>query len=960
MTRGGKPEPATARLRLSFAVLLFTGIISYGHSWNLPNTNYPGTFDGTFGGNRGYSQASAAGASWNQGQFKGGPPGAIDQTVSSGFGNNPWSGDGRPLGTGGAGGGLSSAGYNGAVGGGFGAVGNDNGAAFGGAPGQGFGYNGQFPTGSYQGENNGGSAGSFGGAGTGPTGPFDGTGSGTGSSLGGAGARPGGILEGGGSATGPGSSIKGAGQAGLGDAGLTSAGAGSSGDAVPGRLNNGAAPVSGPNWSTSGTGPRPLGNSAGPGGSIAGAGGAPGSSGASGIGTGFANGVPTVPLTVFGVRPAVPYYGNPQTISASYPKGYGNPTEFGGYSAGGHPWYGVGGYVYRMPVAHINPDGSYAFSYQTPDSTRKEVGDSDGNVEGNYGFNNDGAKHNFSFSAGPDVDLRSSIGQNPSEINPANYGPQSVHSRARLPFVPRPTFEGVGTTVGGFPETTGRPQGEPGASWANRNGMDGARTGGGVQSTNGPDDSALHVLGLPTTSPVPSGVTTTVSNDNPNAGNRLGVVRNTGTVNPTANTNDRTTLPGVDEDGLSTEVNPEDSTDSVNSLRGSFPYNGEAGRLNNQVSDRSGALSTPRPLQAPVEPVITRPENDPSYNFGHQTPTATREESAGRDGTVRGSFAYNNEAGRNDLQYRAGAGTGFRPTGGSLAVPNGLRNSAAPSGQGGLEQPVGPRWDGSYQFGNQAPYPSREAATDGAGNIPRFFSFVKPAGRNDLQYVADPATGFRPTGTSLSVPNGGAAGGQAAPTVGGFGGPGSDGRYQFGYRAPDSEREESSDGAGNVRGSYAYNNEAGRNDLQYVAGAGTGFRPTGGSLSVPNGLGFGGPGAGSGGGFGGTFNNRGGLGGQSFLPASSSGSNALPGNENGVSTYNTFARSPQDVLPPGRWNTGNGAFATTTGSLNSGSALTSRNVAGENTTGNIDDMQQTTTFGDFDVGTGANPRNDRF
>ena len=67
------------------------------------------------------------------------------------------------------------------------------------------------------------------------------------------------------------------------------------------------------------------------------------------------------------------------------------------YPAGGWPWHGVG-YVYRVPVAHINPDGSYGFSYYTPHSARDETGHANGNVEGTYGFQNDGAKHNFSFN----------------------------------------------------------------------------------------------------------------------------------------------------------------------------------------------------------------------------------------------------------------------------------------------------------------------------------------------------------------------------------------------------------------------------------------------------------------------------------------------------------------------------------------------------------------------------------
>ncbi|KFB48632.1 AGAP006370-PA-like protein [Anopheles sinensis] len=769
-----------------FALLIFAGVLGNINCWNSPNTYYPGAADGTFGANRGYGQGNAFGGAWNQGQFQGGFPGSLEQGVGSGFGNNQWSGDGRSFGPSGAGSGLPGTGYNEVVGS-NGAAGNGNGAAFGTGQGLGFGNNGQFPAGAFQGGNNGGFApGAGGSTGIGPDGSLGGTGLGA---YGG----PAGAFNG------VGSSIPVTGGSNGGPASVRPAGAGSAEPFGDGGLSSGGVrpevkgrnPASNAKGDVGGTGQQPTNIPSDTKG--VGAGGV--AKGASGPGTGAST--PNVPLAGPGARPGVVYYVNPATIPASYPRPYGAPVGFGGYGgAGRYPWQGTG-YVYRVPVAHVNPDGSHGFSYQTPHSTREEAGDSNGNVEGNYGFNNDGAKHNFSFSAGPDVDLRTGFGRNPSEIDPADFGPQSVHSRGRLPMFPRTGADGWEGTIGGTPVTTGRPQ---------SNGAEVPTTTSEANSSNGPDDSTLRVLGLPTTSPSTGGPTardqtgrgTTEPNSNPNAGNQLGVVRNTATVSPFGNSNDRTTSTGIDDDGLTTEGDTEDSTDSVNSLRGSF----------NQANDRSDSQTTRRPQQSPIEQVVARPENDP-----------------------RGSFAYNNEDGPNDLQFPAGAGAGFRPIGGSLDDPNGLRNRASPSsGPDGVgSQTAGPRRDGSYPFGYQAPDSTQQGAPDGAGNVRGPFAYNNPAGRNDLQYVAGARNGFRPTGGSLSVPNGLGSSGVSPGGVldaGGFRGPGYDGRYQFGYRAPDSEREESSDGAGNVRGSYAYNNEAGRNDLQYVAGAGTGFRPT--------------------------------------------------------------------------------------------------------------------------------------
>ncbi|XP_058123489.1 fibroin heavy chain-like [Anopheles ziemanni] len=1006
-----------------FALLMLAGAVSHVNCWNSPNTYYPGVGDRTFGSNRGYGQGNAFGGAWNQGQFQG------DQGLGPGFGNSQWGGDGKSYGSGGAGSGLPGSGYNGAVGN-NGAPGNDNGAAFGSGQGLGFGNNGQFPTGPFQGGNyegfTPGTGGATGSAGLGPDGSLGAPG--LGAYGGSGGSSPAGGFNGAGSSTpvtsgsygGPASGRPaGAGPAQhFGDAGLSSGG-------VRPEVKGSNPPSNGQQPTNIPSGTKEVGAGTGA------------TTGASGPGAGAAT--PNVPFTVPGSRPGVVYYVNPAAIPASYPKPYGAPAGFGGYGgAGRYPWQGTG-YVYRVPVAHVNPDGSYGFSYQTPHSTREEAGDSNGNVDGNYGFNNDGAKHNFSFSAGPDVDLRTGFGRNPSEIDPTDFGPQSVHSRGRVPTFLRNGADGWEGTIGGTPVTTGRPQG---------NGADGPSTTSGANSSNGPDDSTLRVLGLPTTSPSTGGSTprdqtvrgTTEAYSNPNAGNQLGVVRNTATVSPIGSSNDRTTSSGIDEDGLTTQQDTEDSTDSVNSLRGSF----------NQATDGSDSQTTRRPQQSPIEQVVARPENDP-----------------------RGSFANNNLGGPNDLQFPAGTGVGFRPTGGSLDDPNGLRNRASSSlGPNGVgSQTAGPRRDGSYPFGYQAPASTQQGAANGAGNVRGPFAYNNPAGRND---------GFRSDG-SFSAPNGlgpagvsppGGAGGVLG--AGGFRGPGYDGRYQFGYRAPDSEREESSDGAGNVRGSYAYNNEAGRNDLQYVAGPGTGFRPTGGSLSVPNGLGGAGngfgsgsspgsgngfgsggaPGAGKGFGSGGApragngfgsggglgagngygsggapgagngygsggglgagngfgsggapgagngFGSGGGLGagngygsggapgagngfGSGGAPGAGNGfgsgggpgagngfgSGGAPGagngfesggalgagnafgsgggfnNRGGLGGPSTVTRSPQDVLPSGRWNTGNGAFATTSGSLQPDSASTSRNVADESTTGNFDDTQQTTTFG---------------
>ncbi|GJQ83837.1 hypothetical protein Trydic_g5695 [Trypoxylus dichotomus] len=50
----------------------------------------------------------------------------------------------------------------------------------------------------------------------------------------------------------------------------------------------------------------------------------------------------------------------------------------------------------------LNPDGSYSFAYAAADQSRKEQGDSSGNVEGSYSYKNQAGNHDLSYEAGAD------------------------------------------------------------------------------------------------------------------------------------------------------------------------------------------------------------------------------------------------------------------------------------------------------------------------------------------------------------------------------------------------------------------------------------------------------------------------------------------------------------------------------------------------------------------------------
>ncbi|XP_058055129.1 uncharacterized PE-PGRS family protein PE_PGRS54-like [Anopheles bellator] len=520
------------------------------------------------------------------------------------------------------------------------------------------------------------------------------------------------------------------------------------------------------------------------------------------------------------VRPG--YFGSP-FVAAPHHWKYGHTSGLGGHGGHGYPWSGPG-YVYRVPVAHVNPDGSYSFPYNTPHASRDETGGNSGAVAGTHSLPSGGVKHN-----GPDVDLRTNVGQSEGSgvagnLNPADYGPQSIYSRGRLPFVPNASF-GAGESQGPS-DGAGTASGSPdrGLSWANRNGADGAA----MSSLADSDQSALSVVGLPTTLP-------TDTTDSLEGSRDQLVSRSTEPSNdvnqPVNRVNDGT----VGFAGSALQVNSlnRPGWDSYNNVAGSDGAFGANGGLStNQASAPS--FTTPRSSEASLDPVVTRPVSDPSYNFGPQDPRGS------------GSPSFNDGAGWGGVQSGGG---------------------------------IGPLQQGAVNAADGLQGRNNEGNTQRNGGDNAYFQPSFGAGN------------FRPAGGSALNPGGGTFGLGANN----LGPAGNDRAYRFGYRTPDSVREESADAGGNVRGSYAYNNAAGRHDLQYVAGSGTGFRATGGSLSVPNGLsGTGGNqqfASGEGRKFG--FNGQGGFT-ANRQPSAFAGQAGGQGGNFGA-THQTVTRSPQTV-----------------------------------------------------------------
>lgn len=277
----------------------------------------------------------------------------------------------------------------------------------------------------------------------------------------------------------------------------------------------------------------------------------------------------------------------------------------------------------------------------------------------------------------------------------------------------------------------------------------------------------------------------------------------------------------------------------------------------------------------PIQPVESHQINsgniqstshpDGSYSYSYSTPNQAKQESADSKNNVRGNFWYINKAGSHDLSYVAGSSTGFQPTGGSLAVPNGLLGNIVPYSSYYLTAPhnnfdnsddQSGTGDASYNFSIDTDTYKRSETADASGSIEGIYSYVNEDGLHDLSYKAGSDTGFVATGGSLATPNGvslsvsekhksrsldtsnndsSSGNDNDSTTIQPNEDSSGDASYSFEIDTPNYKRQESSDATGNVKGRYSYINEDGNHDLSYEAGSSTGFHATGGSLKDPPG-----------------------------------------------------------------------------------------------------------------------------
>lgn len=139
------------------------------------------------------------------------------------------------------------------------------------------------------------------------------------------------------------------------------------------------------------------------------------------------------------------------------------------------------------------------------------------------------------------------------------------------------------------------------------------------------------------------------------------------------------------------------------------------------------------------------PNEDPSYKFNIRTPTFVKDEVAGSQGQVKGSYTYTDDIGEvHRVDYEAGAGKGFRV---KNPVPDNTQigkyyggPGIPPRGRTSVQQGE----DGSYTFVAQGPNLRRAEKRDNQGRVAGSYSYIDDKGaEKTVSYIAGPETGYQ-------------------------------------------------------------------------------------------------------------------------------------------------------------------------------------------------------------------------
>ncbi|CAO1358918.1 unnamed protein product [Diamesa serratosioi] len=433
-------------------------------------------------------------------------------------------------------------------------------------------------------------------------------------------------------------------------------------------------------------------------------------------------------------------------------------------------------------------DGSYSFSYNAGDSSRKESGDAAGNVQGQYAYTNEAGNHDLTYVAGADTGFLVT-GGSLAEPNGFPIGGSTKSSGSS-------SSHASGTTDGSYSFSY-----NAGDSSRKESGNAAGNVQGQYAYTNEAGNHDLTYVAGPETGFVVTGGSLSAPNGLPIGGSTKSSGSSSSHAsgsswqqkqggNSQSSSWDSSSNGPATDGSYSFSYNAGDSSrkesgDAAGNVQGQYAYTNEAGNhdLTYVAGADTGFLVTGGSLAEPnglpiVKTVSIQQTNnqdswnnqldtgaaneDGSYSFSYNTGDHSRSESADAAGNVKGQYAYTDDAGNHDLSYIAGDQTGFQVTGGSLSVPNGLvgKNINVKNSYGNTQSSYGGSSnsqsgyasqadDGSYKFSYNTGEHSRNEVGDASGNVQGSYSYQSESGNKDLHYKAG-QEGFFVTGGNLA------------------------------------------------------------------------------------------------------------------------------------------------------------------------------------------------------------------
>ena len=534
----------------------------------------------------------------------------------------------------------------------------------------------------------------------------------------------------------------------------------------------------------------------------------------------------------------------------------------------------------------LNADGSYKFSYNNIDSSRREVADANNNVQGEYKFSSgDGESHHIRYQAGADTGfITDHTAVAPSIVNPIHdvsvKKPQAHVYSASL--VDR-TNENDASYA--FQYDTGNTNREESADkFLNIEGKYSYTGDDGVlRSVNyiaGPETgfvaTGLHLPQAPDVVAVIPKTRIQYSDTEKSA--LIPVLKSV--KSEETNINSEHNVDGSYKFSyLNSDSSRHEYADAANNVRGKYRFKspeGDVHQVNYMASANTGfvpeeipvpsAHASPIEVKSPtlykVEPGVSNIQHeykgntDSSYKFSYKTDDSARVETSDANLNIKGEYSFVGDDGiHRKISYTAGPLKGFVATGDHIpkALPEEAHLSVVqPSThQNPKSQPyTGLRTDdsnlistvnadGSYAFSYTNENSHRSESGDPFNNVVGEYSYIDTEGkRQQVNYKAGARYGFVADGDIVPPVIKTDSASEVVhqfpikPTVYTHSSPLHDedistpegAAYAFSYNTPDSSRREISDTDLNIDGEYSYIGDDGiERKVVYTAGSGRGF-----------------------------------------------------------------------------------------------------------------------------------------